>query len=95
MGKTLNTRPNRARTEEYVEHHDHRKGECDLPTLEHYLKHCEGTRWKRAHDTRCTWEVDWYKRHDTRCSCELCRDPWWADFKKKKQAGPMPTMDDY
>lgn len=95
MSRTLNTRPNRARPEEYVEDHDHRNGECDLPTLEFYLKYTEGTRWRRALDTRCTWRVDWNKRHDTRCSCDLCRDPWWADFKRKKQAGPMPKMEDY
>ena len=95
MSRTLNTRPTEVRREVYVEHHDHRDGTCNLPTLEESLKLERQQRWAAFRKGQCCWIPDWHKMRDTRCSCPMCRDPWWADFKKKKKAGPMPTLDDY
>jgi hypothetical protein len=95
MGKTFNTRPLSVRREVYVEHHDHRNGECNLAPLETFLKMERQKRWSSYRNGDCMWWPDWHKMRDTRCSCPMCRDPWWADFKKRQKAGPMPTLDDY
>ena len=93
MGKTLNTRPTRARREVYVEYHDHTDGVCNLPTLEEFLKDYSRrfTHWKKR---ECSWVPDWHKMYDTRCSCDCCSDPYSPARKRRELQQSHPTSVD-
>lgn len=82
MSRTLNTRPLRGKRECWVQHHDHRNGECDLLPLDEWLKLPRRKRWATG---SCSWSYDWFKHvGDTRCSCDLCRDHIGHHKKNKR-----------
>lgn len=89
MSKTDKTAPWRVKVHyahEYLEeHHDHSKGDCDLPPRP---KVGEDFSWPRFHgQVNCYWDFSfaYYRSPWARCGCDMCGYDAFQTPRRKRQ----------